>query len=195
MVQVQSTLVISNSLISNNRLSRSENLVPVLTQIYQQATKYCGKEEKLLLRSNFSSFPQYFQYISNLGIKLKIHSVRGGFSIVFLSSANLICRTTDISKCFIESLGFRDNGSRLYTVPTRFLWRLQFFVFCICGFKCGVYHFCSSLLRDCGVSCVPSLLWIDAKSSGKARLGNGSVITWGFWTCSKVCGFRLEMIY
>ena len=27
--------------------------------------KYCGKEEKLLLRSNFSSFPQYFQYISN----------------------------------------------------------------------------------------------------------------------------------
>ena len=34
--------------------------------------------------------------------------------IVFLSSANLICRTTDISKCFIESLGFRDNDSRLY---------------------------------------------------------------------------------
>ena len=27
--------------------------------------KYCGKEEKLLLRSNFSSFSQYFQYISN----------------------------------------------------------------------------------------------------------------------------------
>ena len=27
--------------------------------------KYCGKEKKLLLRSNFSSFPQYFQYISN----------------------------------------------------------------------------------------------------------------------------------
>ena len=29
---IQSTLVISNSLISNNRLSRSENLVPALTQ-------------------------------------------------------------------------------------------------------------------------------------------------------------------
>ena len=27
--------------------------------------KYCGKGEKLLLRSNFSSLPQYFQYISN----------------------------------------------------------------------------------------------------------------------------------
>ena len=32
MHKVQSTLVISNSLISNNRLSRSENLVPVLTR-------------------------------------------------------------------------------------------------------------------------------------------------------------------
>ena len=29
------------------------------------AKKYCGKEEKLFLRSNFSSFPQYFQYICN----------------------------------------------------------------------------------------------------------------------------------
>ena len=34
--------------------------------------------------------------------------------IVFLSSANLICRSTDISKCFIESLGVRDNECRLY---------------------------------------------------------------------------------
>ena len=33
--------------------------------------KYCRKEEKLLLRSNFSSFPQYFQYIS--GVKLHIY--------------------------------------------------------------------------------------------------------------------------
>ena len=30
--ELQSTLIISNSLISNNRLSRSEYLVPVLTQ-------------------------------------------------------------------------------------------------------------------------------------------------------------------
>ena len=34
--------------------------------------------------------------------------------IVFLIAANLICRSTDISKCFIESLGVRDNESRLY---------------------------------------------------------------------------------
>ena len=34
--------------------------------------KYCGKEEKLLLRSNFSSFPQYFQYIS-LTSRVQLH--------------------------------------------------------------------------------------------------------------------------
>ena len=34
--------------------------------------------------------------------------------IVFLSSANLICWSTDISKCFIGSLGVWDKESRLY---------------------------------------------------------------------------------
>ena len=71
----------------------------------------------MLLRSNFSSFPQYFQYICTLGVKLHIHSVKGGCSIncFFLSSANLISRRTDIAKCFIETLGVRDNESRLFT--------------------------------------------------------------------------------
>ena len=32
----------------------------------------------------------------------------------FLNSANLICRSTDISNYFRESLGIRDNESRLY---------------------------------------------------------------------------------
>ena len=32
MMHVQSTLVVSTSVISNNRLSRRENLIPVLTQ-------------------------------------------------------------------------------------------------------------------------------------------------------------------
>ena len=32
----------------------------------------------------------------------------------FLNSENLICRTTDISKCFRGSLQLRDNESRLY---------------------------------------------------------------------------------
>ena len=74
---IQSTLVISNSLISNNRLSRSQNMVPVLTQ--RSTNRQQNIVEKR--RSNFSSFPQYFQYVSNLGVKLKIHSVKGGCPI------------------------------------------------------------------------------------------------------------------
>ena len=72
----QSTLVISTSLISNSRLSRSENLVPVLTQ--RSTNRHQNIVEK---RRNFSPFPQYFQYTSNLGVKLHMHSVKGGFSI------------------------------------------------------------------------------------------------------------------
>ena len=34
--------------------------------------------------------------------------------IGFLTLSTLICRGTDISKCFSESLGIRDNESRLY---------------------------------------------------------------------------------
>ena len=77
--------------------------------------KYCGKEEKLLLRSNFSSFPQYFQYISDSKSPVTHIFVKCGCSnYFFLNSANLICRGTDISKYFKESLGIRDNESRLY---------------------------------------------------------------------------------
>ena len=36
------------------------------------------------------------------------------FDLFFLSSVNLICRDTDISKYFRESLKLRDNESRLY---------------------------------------------------------------------------------
>ena len=64
------------------------------TGIYQQATKYWGKVEKLLLRSNFSSFPQYFQYISNLGVKLHIPYVKGGCSINWFPQF----RKSDMSK-------------------------------------------------------------------------------------------------
>ena len=77
--------------------------------------KYCGKEDKLLLRSNFSPFPQYFQYISNFKSPITYIFVKCGCSnYFFLNSANLLCRGTDISKYFRESLGIRDNESRLY---------------------------------------------------------------------------------
>ena len=35
---------------------------------------------------------------------------------IFLNSAHLICRSTDISKCFRGSLRLRDNESRLYLI-------------------------------------------------------------------------------
>ena len=77
--------------------------------------KYFGKEEKLLLRCNFSSFPQYFQYISNFKSPITHILVKCSCSnIFFLNSVTLICRGTDISKYFRESLGIRDNESRLY---------------------------------------------------------------------------------
>ena len=39
--------------------------------------------------------------------------------IVFLTSASLIFRGTDISKCLRESLGIRDNESRLYNEKSK----------------------------------------------------------------------------
>ena len=39
------------------------------------------------------------------------------FFVFFFNSANLICRGMDISKYFRESLGLRDNDSRLYILP------------------------------------------------------------------------------
>ena len=95
---IQSTLVISTSLISNNRLFRTENLVPVFTRkSNNRLTKY---------RSNFSSFPQYFQYSSNFWLQITYSFVKCGCSsYFFLKSANLIYHGTDILEYFGETLG------------------------------------------------------------------------------------------
>ena len=54
-------------------------------------------------------------YISNLRSQFTCSFVKFGCSIgIFLNSAHLICRSTDISKCFGGSLQLRDNESRLY---------------------------------------------------------------------------------
>ena len=43
---------------------------------------------------------------------------------IFLNTANLICRSTDISNCFRGSLRLRNNESRLYvkTYQQHYLW-------------------------------------------------------------------------
>ena len=68
------------------------------------------------IASNFSSFPHYFIYnFLTSGVKLHIHLLNVVVQfIVFLTLSTLICLSTDISKCFSESLGTRDNESRLY---------------------------------------------------------------------------------
>ena len=49
------------------------------------------------------------------GVKLHIHLLNVVVRfIVFLTSATLIFRGTDISKCFRVSFGIRDSESRLY---------------------------------------------------------------------------------
>ena len=83
--------------------------------------QYSGKGEKLLLRSNFFSFPQYFQCISNFKSPITYIFVKYGWSNYFLlNSANLICRDTDISKYIREFLGIRDKESRLYILRWMF---------------------------------------------------------------------------
>ena len=89
---IQSTSVISTWLISNNRLSRSES-----------NNRRQNIEEK---RRNCSSFPQYFQYISNFRSLIAYSLVKCGCMIdLIFNSANLICRSTDISKYLGESIG------------------------------------------------------------------------------------------
>ena len=71
-------------------------------------------EKKLLLSPLFhnifdislTSRVQLHIYLLNVAIRI----------IIFLNSANLKCRGTDISKYFRESLGIRDNESGLYSV-------------------------------------------------------------------------------
>ena len=72
-------------------------------------------------RSNFSSFHNIFNI--SLTSRVQLHTIYllnvAVRLIVFLTSATLICRGTDISKCFRVSLGIRDNENRLYC---HFLW-------------------------------------------------------------------------
>ena len=84
---IQSTLVISASLIWTNRFSRSEKSGPWFQRgNLTTANKILLKKEKLLLRSNFSSFPKYFQYISNYTSQITYSFVICGYSIYLFFS-------------------------------------------------------------------------------------------------------------
>ena len=67
-------------------------------------------KEQFLLFSTIFSVYLYFQESNYIFIyEMWLFEL-----FFFLKSANLICRDTDISKYFRESLGLRDNESRLY---------------------------------------------------------------------------------
>ena len=66
--------------------------------------KYCGKE--VLFHTIFD--------IANVKSQITYIFVKCGcLNYFFLNSENLICRRTNTSKCFRESLGIRDDESRL----------------------------------------------------------------------------------
>ena len=68
------------------------------------------KEQFLLFSTLF-----YIYIFLTSGVKLHIHLLNVAVQfIVFLTLSTLICRGTDILKYFSESLGIRDNESRLY---------------------------------------------------------------------------------
>ena len=110
--------IYSRLALSRFRLSRIFAYLEVKTWSllkYENQTtgkKYCGKEEKLLLRSSFSLFPQYFQHISNFRSQITYWDVV--VRLFFLNSANLIRQGRAILKYFRESLGLQDGESPLY---------------------------------------------------------------------------------
>ena len=67
-------------------------------------------------QEQFLPFTTIFSiYISNKRSLITYSLLKFGCAIgIFLISENLICRSTDISKCFGGSLQLRDNESRLY---------------------------------------------------------------------------------
>ena len=90
-LQIQLTLVILTSLISNTCLSRSENLSLPKHENLTTGKKILWKRGEIA--PNFSSFPQYFQYISNSKSPIIYIFVKYGCSnYFFLKSANLIRR-------------------------------------------------------------------------------------------------------
>ena len=88
---------------------------------------------------------------------------------ICLNSENLICRTTDISKCFRGSLQLRDNESRLYLLPFTSCERLESL-----GFGAEDYRFHPRLANQrlkSYVLCTFIKLGKDKDSHGR---GNGS---------------------
>ena len=84
-------------------------------------SKIMWKRGEIAPKEQFLLFSTLFYiYISNFNSQITYSFVKCGCSIYcFLTLSTLICRGTDISKYFSESLGIRDNESRLYSPENR----------------------------------------------------------------------------
>ena len=78
--------------------------------------KILWERGEIVPEEQFLPFPTIFsRNISNYRSLIAYSFAKFGCAIcIFLNSENLICRSTDISKCFRGSLQLRDNESRLY---------------------------------------------------------------------------------
>ena len=92
--------------------------------------KIMWKRGEIAPKEQFLLFSTLFYiYISNFRSQITYPFVKYVVQfIVFLTLSTLICRGTDISKCFSESLGIRDNESLLYIVSNiqRFYCSLEY---------------------------------------------------------------------
>ena len=100
-LNIQSNLVISNSLISG--LSREWKSGPCFNMNLWQQNKIMWKRGEIAPKEQFLLFSTLFYIYIFLtsGVKLHIHLLNVVVQIiVFLTLLTLICRGTDISKCF-----------------------------------------------------------------------------------------------
>ena len=109
-------LILRYSWLSLSRLRLSRITAYFEEKIWSSFSRINLTSGNKIRRSKVSPFPQYFQIIIfNLRGQITYLFVKFGCSIcIFLNSANLICRNTDISKCFRGSLRLRDNEGWLY---------------------------------------------------------------------------------
>ena len=102
----------------------------------------------------FLPFSTIFQYIFLIkGVRLHSHLKNLVVQIVFfLNTTNSICRSTDISKCFLGSLRFQDNESRLYIIRTMMLYGEIFYLGMVyCSHTPAVWHIQSTLVISTSV--------------------------------------------
>ena len=104
--------------------------------------KILWKRGEIAPKEQFLLYSTILIYVSNFKSPVTHIFVKCG--CFFLNSANLICRGTDILKYFRESLGIRDNESRLYIVdPDKALFSTKEFWYFLANLstKCSWWAF------------------------------------------------------